>query len=397
VFLDVDQFKHINDTLGHLIGDRVLQTISTRLKTMLREVDTIARLGGDEFTIILEEMTDRAEVVGIVQKVFSVFSEPIQIELEEVFVSASLGITLYPDDADSLDELLKQADLAMYRAKHEGRNTYSFFSKELQQHSMQRLQLEGALRRALVQDEFVLHYQPKVELNTGRIVGAEALLRWKSPEHGLVGPNEFIPAAEESGLIVPIGAWVLSAACQQYQAWHLKGLDSISLAINLSPRQFRQKDLTRTIREVVEAYAVPPARLEFEITENMMMQPDAEIILNELQAMGVGLAIDDFGTGYANLAFIKRFRMHTLKIDRSFIQGIPGNTEDVSLVRTIVGMAKSLAMAVLAEGVETREQADFLRSIDCDLCQGYYFGRPVPAEAFEAMIQAAGQEPPVAP
>jgi EAL domain-containing protein (putative c-di-GMP-specific phosphodiesterase class I) len=308
--------------------------------------------------------------------------EPIVLEGREIFVSASIGIAIYPSDAQDIEDLMKRADVAMYQAKHEGRNTYVLYSAGLQMPSAERLDLEASLRRALKQNEFVLHYQPKIELRTGLILGAEALIRWNSKSRGLVPPNQFISLAEETGLIIEIGEWVLRTACRQHQVWHKLGFHEFTMAVNLSPRQLKHKDIVEVISSALRDSGLRSNLLELEITEGMLMQKGVDDLLTRLIDMGVHLSIDDFGTGYANLAYLKRFRVQNLKIDKSFVDGIGSSTEDGAIITAIIGMAKALGIKLIAEGVESEQQAHFLDHLDCEYGQGYFFGRPVPAEAF---------------
>jgi diguanylate cyclase (GGDEF)-like protein/PAS domain S-box-containing protein len=382
MFLDIDRFKEINDTLGHLVGDRVLQAVAERLKHYVREVDTIARLGGDEYTLILEEITEVAQVEAVAEKILSGLPEPLILEGREIFVSASIGITIYQRDAQDIEDLMKRADVAMYQAKHEGRNTYVFYSEGLQMPSSERLDLEGSLRHASKQEEFVLYYQPKIELRTGLIVGAEALIRWNSKSRGLVLPIQFISLAEETGLIIEIGEWVLRAACRQHAKWREQGFAEFTMAVNLSPRQLKHKNILEVISSALTDSGLQPSLLELEITEGMLMQKGMDDLLTRLISTGVHLSIDDFGTGYANLAYLKRFRVHSLKIDKSFVDGIQTNMEDTAIVTAIIGMAKGLGIKLIAEGVESKQQAQFLERLRCEFAQGYYFGRPVPADTF---------------
>ena len=355
---------------------------------LIREVDTIARLGGDEYTLILEEITEVAQVDAVAEKILSALPEPLILEGREIFVSASIGITIYPRDAQDIEDLVKRADVAMYQAKHEGRNTYVFYSGGLQMPSSERLELEGTLRRALKQEEFVLYYQPKIEFGTGLIVGAEALIRWNSKSRGLVPPNQFISLAEETGLIIEIGEWVLRTACRQLETWREQGFAEFTMAVNLSPRQLKHKNILEVISSALTDTGLQPNLLELEITEGMLMQKGMDDLLNRLIGTGVQLSIDDFGTGYANLAYLKRFRVHSLKIDKSFVDGIQTSAEDAAIVTAIIGMAKGLGIKLIAEGVESKQQAQFLDRLGCELGQGYYFGRPVPADIFaESYIQ----------
>ena len=389
MFFDLDRFKQINDTLGHGTGDRVLQEVAARLKEHLREIDTIARLGGDEFTLIVEGAADSARLAMVAQKVHETMAAPIRINGREIFVSTSIGITVYPRDATEVDDLVRNADLAMYRAKREGRNAYLFHTPEMSVRAADRLYIEEGLHRALEQKELVLHYQPTVEAKTGRIVGMEALLRWNSPG-GLVGPLELIPVAEETGLIVDIGHWVLECACTHAAQWHRQELGPLLLRINVSARQFMERDLFQSIANALSRSGLPASLLGLEITESMLVDRTSAVseVLAKLVQLGVRLAIDDFGTGYSSLTYLKRFPLHDIKIDQSFVREITSNPDDAAIVRAIVAMARSLDISVTAEGVETQAQLELLRNLGCDAYQGYLFSRPLPHDAFEQLVSS---------
>jgi diguanylate cyclase (GGDEF)-like protein/PAS domain S-box-containing protein len=380
MFLDLDRFKEINDTLGHAAGDLLLKAIARLLKGSLRGIDSIARLGGDEFTIIVEDITDVDQVITIAEKVKAAFSDAIVIDGRELFVTASIGISMDTGGLD-VDALLQTAGIAMHLAKEEGRNTYEFYASEMNAGRAGRLDMEILLRRAVARQEFVLHYQPIVAVGEDRIVGVEALIRWNSPELGFVSPAQFIPLAEETGLIVPIGEWVLSTACLQARAWQNQGIQPLAMSVNLSPRQFRQKNLVEMIAGVLEKTGLDASLLDLEITEGMIMHraDQAVAVLGRLHELGVRLSVDDFGTGYSSLSYLKRFPVQTLKIDRSFVNGLTADGDDGSIVTAIVAMAKSLKLEVIAEGVETAEQLAFLARLPCDKYQGYLFSRPIPA------------------
>jgi diguanylate cyclase (GGDEF)-like protein/PAS domain S-box-containing protein len=388
LFIDLDRFKVINDTLGHDVGDAVLREFAQRLTDSLRASDTVARLGGDEFVVLLEELSDPMYVTAVAQKLLGAIAHPVVLAGHEYHVTASLGASTYPDDSADAQALLKNADIAMYRAKESGRNTFQFYSAQLNLHTVERLTFESGLRRALERDELVLHFQPQVEMRTGRITGVEALIRWRHPEHGLLSPARFIAIAEETGLIVPIGNWVLQAACDAHREWARQGLPPVRVSVNLSARQFVHDNLIRDIRSLMGGGAFGLGCLELEITESMVMrEPDRGVaLLRELRQLGVRVAIDDFGTGHSSLAYLKRFPVDSLKIDQSFIAGIPGDPEDVAITQAVIAMAHSLSMKVVAEGVETRVQRDFLAAQGCDEYQGYFFSRPVPAEDMLALL-----------
>jgi diguanylate cyclase (GGDEF)-like protein len=389
LFLDLDRFKTINDTLGHDVGDALLKRVAERLSGCVRPGDTISRLGGDEFTLILADVAQAEDVVSMGQKLLSAFAEPFVVGERELFITPSIGITLYPLDADTLDGLLKNADVAMYRAKEIGRNNCQFFRPEMNQQAHERLALEHALRRALERAEFSLVYQPIVELASGRIVGAEALLRWRHPTLGPVPPAQFIPLAEETGLIVPIGEWVLRAACAQSRAWREAGLPSLRLTVNLSIRQVRHHQLLAEVRRTLAESDTAPALLGLELTESILMQHhDAAVdTLNQLQRDGVVFSIDDFGTGYSSLSYLKRLPIAVLKIDRSFVRDLTRDANDADIVGAIITLAHRLGISVIAEGVETAEQLAFLQAQGCDAVQGFYIAEPMAATAFAALVR----------
>jgi diguanylate cyclase (GGDEF)-like protein/PAS domain S-box-containing protein len=389
LFLDLDRFKFINDTLGHPFGDRVLTEVAGRLRLCLRESDTIARFGGDEFVALIEDFAAPGDIVSVAQKILHALRWPFLLEGETCHVTASIGIGLYPNDGADFASLLKSADIAAYRAKEQGKNNYLFYSEEMNDHLSARIAKETRLQGALERNEFVLHYEPKVEINTGRITGMEALIRWQHPDLGLLAPAEFIGLAENSGLIVPIGAWVLRTACAQNQALQGRVPAPLTVSVNLSARQFEDKHLLREIERALNESALKPGNLELEITESMVMRDiqGSKKILDGIKSMGIRLAIDDFGTGYSSLASIKRFPFDCIKIDRSFIKDIPQDPDDVAITQAIIAMAHSLRLKVVAEGVETREQLDFLTEHGCHEFQGHYFRKPQPAEDFTKLLR----------
>lgn len=391
LFIDLDRFKVINDTLGHDAGDQLLLQASHRLVNCLRESDTIARQGGDEFVVLLEEFSEDVQyLAGVARKVMDVLMQPFTLMGQEVFISASIGISIYPQDGRDMSTLLKNADIAMYRAKEQGKNTYHFYASDCNVHSFERLALENSLRKALERNELTLHYQPKVDLATGNIVGAEALVRWRHPELGMVPPAKFIPLAEETGLIVVIGEWVLREACMQNRAWQDAGLPLITMGVNLSGGQFRDDNLRHVIASALAYSGMQPIYLELEITESMIMQnPERAIsVLQGFREMGMHTSIDDFGTGYSSLGYLKRFPLDALKIDRSFVRDVPGDQDDVAITKAIIGLAHSLGLKVVAEGVETEAQLDFLRRQRCEQIQGFIYSKPLPAEEFAMLLEA---------
>ena len=388
LFLDLDRFKNINDTLGHEAGDVLLCEMARRLKESLRGSDVVARLGGDEFVVLIEEVTEPKYVATVARKILSTVIKPVTLQGQDYRVTASVGVCLYPDDAKDEQSLMKNADIAMYRAKEEGKNGYKFYSESINVHSFERLALETSLRRAMERGEFFLHYQAKLDLKSDRITGVEALLRWQHPDLGLVSPAQFIPIAEETGLIVPIGLWVLRTACAQNVAWQRAGLPPVCMAVNLSPRQFNDDGLLEEIAKALRDSGMNPQLLELELTEGMVMQnaERAGKVLASIKKLGVRIAIDDFGVGYSSLANLKRFPIDILKVDRSFIRDLSSDTEDQAITEAIIAMGRTLSLTVVAEGVETKEQQTFLRDHSCDEMQGYYFSKPVIAAEFAALL-----------
>jgi diguanylate cyclase (GGDEF)-like protein/PAS domain S-box-containing protein len=388
LFIDLDRFKLINDTLGHDAGDLLLKDAAGRLRGCLRESDTVARLGGDEFVVLLTEFSQNRDVVGVAKKILETMASPFLLGGHECHITASIGISSFPGDSKDYQTLLKNADIAMYRAKEQGKNNFQFYSAQMNVDSFDRLALESSLRRALERNEFLLHYQPKVDIDSGNITGMEALVRWQHPDMGMVSPAQFIPLAEETGLIVPLGEWVLKSACTQNREWQKLGFPRMRVAVNLSPRQFRQKHLVREVARILSETGLDAGSLELEITESMVMHnpEQAAKVLTELRTMGIYLSIDDFGTGYSSLAYLKRFPINCIKIDRSFIQDLPHDADNAAITRAIIAIADSLKLNVIAEGVENEEQMDFLREHKCTEIQGYYFSRPLPPQEFAAML-----------
>jgi len=395
LFIDIDRFKVVNDSLGHSAGDRLLQDCAKRLSECLRESDTVARLGGDEFVVMVENFTAPRDAIAIAQKILTNIAKPFFVDGQEFLMSASIGISTFPEDGTDTEALLKNADIAMYRAKDQGRNNYQFYSAQMNKHTFERLAMESSLRRALERNEFVLHYQPKLDLRSGAIVGVEALVRWRHPDWGMVSPAQFIPLAEESGLIVQIGEWVLKTACEQSRMWRDQGIQAMRVAVNLSARQFGQKTLLADVAKIIADSGLTPECLELEITESLVMHnPEhAADTLQKLRAMGVTLSIDDFGTGYSSLAYLKRFPIDCVKIDRSFIKDIPNDADDMAITKGVIALGHSLRLKVVAEGVETAEQREFLRSNGCDELQGFLFSKPLPADEVTALLKSHSPKP----
>ena len=398
VFMDLDHFKFVNDSLGHSVGDKLLKGMAERLRSVLREGDTVGRVGGDEFVLILNGQSNEEVIFRAMQRIAARVAEPITIEGKELYVTCSAGISLHPQDGEDVDTLLKNADAAMYRAKEHGRSNFQFYTSEMNERVNERLALENALRRALERQEFTLHYQQKVDLKSGAIVGAEALVRWLHPEWGLVRPARFIPLAEETGLSVQRGEWVLGEAGRQARAWRGQGRDPGVVSVNLSVRQFRQEGLVRTVSRILEETGMEPASLEMELTESMVMHnAEAAIaILQGLKSLGVSLSVDDFGTGYSSLSYLKNLPIDTLKIDRSFVREIgsgdeegEGKKEQGVLAQAIISLGHNLHLKVIAEGVETDAQVRFLKRHGCDHVQGFLYGEPVAAADYARLLVKA--------
>ncbi|OGA31937.1 MAG: hypothetical protein A3F75_09880 [Betaproteobacteria bacterium RIFCSPLOWO2_12_FULL_64_23] len=389
LFIDLDRFKVVNDTLGHATGDELLQQVAARLLECVRIRDVVGRLGGDEFALILPALDSPDDAAEVAAKVIQAFAEPFDLAGHETFISASIGITVYPGDANDAEALLRYADTAMYRAKEGGRNTYRYYTAEMNERAMEKLELETALRRALERREFLLHFQPKLDLASGNVSGVEALLRWQRPEVGLVSPADFIPLLEETGLIVPVGAWVIRAACRQINAWEQEGVAPVPIAINLSGRQFHEKTLAALIAQIAREHGVDPRLLEFEITEGSVMANAEETvrILEALRAAGISISVDDFGTGYSSLAYLKRFPIDAVKIDRSFVNDIVTDPDDAAIVLAVIRMAHAMELKVIAEGVETEAQLQFLQANACDEIQGYFFCRPLAGAGVTAFLR----------
>ena len=406
LFLDLDNFKRINDTLGHSTGDKLLKEVAFRISGCLRKSDSFAylgkegfsaslsRLGGDEFVILLTEINTVQDAASVAQRIIETMSQPFELGKNEVFITASIGVTLYPYHGDEAGVLLKNADAAMYQAKEQGRNNYQFFNQSLSDSTFERLMLDNNLRLALKRDELLLHYQPQVEIAGGRIIGMEALVRWRHQERGIISPAEFIPIAEENGCIVPIGEWVLNTACAQNRLWQgLNGNGSMKMAVNLSSYQFRQAKLIETVARAIEEHGLPPHLIELELTEGIIMRNADETVatLRELKNMGVQISIDDFGTGYSSLSYLRRFPIDTLKIDSAFVRDLATDEDDASITKAIIAMAHNLGLRVIAEGVETKEQFDFLAENGCDAVQGFLFSQPLASDDATDLLKNKSQ------
>jgi diguanylate cyclase (GGDEF)-like protein len=388
LFLDLDNFKNINDSMGHLAGDQLLQQVTLRLKETTREDDTIARLGGDEFVVLMEESKDTTDIIVLAQKILDRINIPFEINGETIFVGCSIGISLYPQDGENPATLLRNADAAMYRTKDEGRNSYNFYTQEMTASAYDRIILEGSLRHAIEHDELKVYYQPQKHLAKGHYAGVEALVRWDHPELGVLAPGRFLPVAEATGLIVPLGAWVLRHACLQMVEWKKIGLPIDVIAVNLAGKQIRRSDLVQTIQQTLKETGCKPEWLELEVTEGFIMTEahDAIDTLHQLRALGIQFAIDDFGTGYSSLSYLKKLPIHRLKIDRSFVQDLAEDNDDAAIVKAIISLGASLQLTITAEGVETPFQEEFLTKLGCELGQGYLYSQPVPKEQIECLI-----------
>lgn len=396
LYINLDRFKNINDTLGHTGGDKLLLEVGERLRNYARPADIISRLGGDEFAILLTNISSGTDAISLADNISKGMLRPFQIQSREIFVNISIGIAVYPADGNDGKTLLAHADAALYHAKERGRGRYMFFEDTMNQEIMRRMELETAMRHALSREQFTLYYQPKIDLRTGSLVGVEALIRWNHPELGFVRPDQFIPIAEECGLIEPIGDWVLRTACAQFKQWRGMNISPARLAVNISSRQFMQADFVDSINKIIISTGMLPDELELEITESLLMdlRINTKLIFSELATMGVRIAIDDFGTGYSSLGYLKRFPVHTLKIDRSFIHDIPADTQATTLTLSIIAMAQALNMEVIAEGVESKQQIDVLRSSGCNFVQGFYYYKPTPADEMTSLLmQQASNQP----
>ncbi len=383
MFVDLDRFKMVNDTHGQETGDQVLKTVAERLTECLRKSDLAARIGADEFAIVMESLDSPQTVSTAAQRILDAVSQPFAMGAKKIHATTSIGVAIYPMDAATPESLMSSAHTAMAQAKERGKNTYQFYTREMHQHALKQLELERTLRGAMERGEFRLHYQPQVDMRRGRITGFEALLRWQHPERGLVPPGEFIDFCEESGLIVPLGKWVLREACEQQQRWQALGLPPVHIGFNVSARQLQDSDLVQSFKEIVEETGADPQRLDVELTESAMLKDPESVgrLLQGFADMGMGIALDDFGTGYSSLTHLRRFPVTTIKIDRAFITNLCSSQDDAAIVGAIVGMGRSLRLRTLAEGIETSEQLAFLRQLNCDSMQGFYFSKPLPVEA----------------
>lgn len=390
LFLDLDGFKHINDSLGHAVGDRLLQSISKRLVTCVRGADTVSRQGGDEFVVLLSEMEKSEDAAITARRMLQAVAKAHSVELHDLHVTASIGVSVYPDDGMDSETLIKNADTAMYQAKENGRQSYQFFKPAMNVRAVERQSIEESLRTALQRDEFSVHYQPKINIQTGRISGAEALLRWTHPTQGPISPARFIPVAEDCGLILPIGNWVLREACKQARAWMDAKLPLATIAVNISAIEFRDDRFLDGVFKILEETLLDPKYLELELTESVLMKhaESTESILNTLREKGIQLAVDDFGTGYSSLSYLRKFSIDAIKIDQSFIRQITTAPDDTTIVTAMIGMGRSLKLRVVAEGVETQQELDFLKVHHCEEAQGYYFSRPVPPQQFAKLLKA---------
>ncbi|HJV79416.1 sensor domain-containing protein [Noviherbaspirillum sp.] len=385
-FIDLDNFKNVNDSLGHHVGDRLLREVAQQLQSQLRKADTIGRLGGDEFIVLVNELDGPRGAALVAEKLAAVFQQPFSLEGHELYVTASIGICLYPTDGGDTNTLIRNADAAMYRAKGYGKNQFHFYEQEMTAYALERLELESALRKAIINDEFLLCYQAQIDLQTHQVVGAEALVRWNHPQLGVLEPGKFIPLAEDSGLITHLGEWVLRAACRQMRDWRSAGFDLPKIAVNLSVRQLERKGFARLVASILHEHELPASALELEITESVLMQTEEAFeVIEELDKLGIQLSVDDFGTGYSSLSYLKRLPVRKLKIDRSFITDVTEDGNNEAIVRAMIAMAKTLGLNAVAEGVETKAQVDFLRNAGCDHAQGYLFGRPVTSDAFASV------------
>lgn len=388
MFIDIDHFKVINDSMGHEAGDQLLNIVSKRLKNILRKTDTVARLGGDEFTVIVEDLEEPEWVVSVANNILMLLDQPAEINGKEVHIGGSIGIAMYPQDGENVGALLKNADTAMYKAKDMGRQTFQFYASEMSHKAMQRLDLENQLRHALKNEEFIVYYQPKINLSNNQCTGVEALVRWNHPERGIITPDEFIALAEETGLIIQLDEWVMRTACLQFKKWQSSGSTLVSLSVNISARHFQEGGLVERCQKILKGTLITADNLEIELTESALVDNycNAKDVLNEIHEMGVGIALDDFGTGYASMSYLKEFPFDSVKIDRSFVQDIPDNPENTAIVGAIIQLTKALKLKLVAEGVETEQQKKYLSEHECSYGQGFLWSEPVSADAMEKLI-----------
>jgi diguanylate cyclase (GGDEF)-like protein len=395
LYLDLDGFKHINDSLGHSIGDKLLQSIAKRLMNCIRATDTVSRQGGDEFVVLLSEVERPEDVAITARRILKAVAESQSIDLHDLHITTSIGLSVYPDDGLDAETLIKNADTAMYQAKENGRQSYQFFKSAMNARAVERQSIEESLRRALERQEFELHYQPKLNLRTGEIVGAEALIRWMHPTRGSVSPAQFIPVAEDCGLIVPIGNWALREACKQTRVWADAKLPAVTIAVNVSAMEFRQGSFLNGVFDILQDTGLVPGSLELELTESVLMKraESAASVLETLRAAGIQIAVDDFGTGFSSLSYLRKFPIDALKIDQSFIRQITMTPDDTTIVRAIISLGQSMKLRVIAEGVETLEELAFLQTHHCNEGQGYYFSRPVPSGQFAKLLETGIPKP----
>ncbi len=389
LLLDIDRFKSVNETLGHQAGDKLLKEIGTRLRASIRETDVVARVGGDEFLFMLLNIQEAHNAARVAEHILGALDKPLIVNGHEIFLTATVGIALYPDDGKNLWTLIRNADTAMHIGKRAGHQRYKFYAAEMNNRAMKRLEMEADLRHALKRNEFILHYQPQVNGQPDQIIATEALVRWQHPKQGMVPPNDFIPLTEETGMIISLGEWVLHEACRRNREWQDAGYPPIRIAVNVSPRQFEQPAFVETVKQVLRDTHLDPRWLELELTEGAVMQDAEKTIdaLKELKQLGTRVSIDDFGTGYSSLSYLKRFPIDMLKVDKSFVDDVPGDPDDVAIVKAILAMAKSLSLEVIAEGIETAEQNAFMKGLGCDYMQGFLFYRPLPHEQIATILQ----------
>lgn len=388
LFIDIDHFKVVNDSMGHEAGDQLLNVVSQRLREILRKSDTVARLGGDEFTVIVENLDAAEKVIPVAKNILTSLDSPVAINENQVHMSGSIGIAMYPQDGENFGALLKNADTAMYKAKEMGRQTFQFYASEMSQIAMKRLELENQIRVALKEEQFEVYYQPKIDLLNNQFVGVEALVRWNHPENGFVSPVEFIPLAEETGLITQLDEWVMQTACNQFKKWLELDAHLVNLSVNVSARHFKEGGLTGFCKQLLDNTQIPAGSLEIELTESALVDnySNAKEILNEIHEMGVQIALDDFGTGYASMAYLKEFPFDTVKIDRSFVQGVPDDHENTAIVKAMIQLSEALNLSLVAEGVETEQQKTYLAGLECNYGQGYLWSKPISADEFEKIL-----------